>query len=198
MPKPGYLTPSGFKRMMSKGKGTEFGDTAEGYAEELIMEQLGVQLPTIYTNDMEWGDEHEWEAIDLYQTETLNTVNREYDFIRYELLDFVGGIPDGLVGTDGVIEVKCPANPRYHLHNLTTNDQFLNQYWYQIQGYLMITGRKWVDCVSFDPRWPDPFKLAVHRVDRDEPTIKAIHDRCISFRSFMTEYANKFRKGGIK
>jgi hypothetical protein len=195
MPKPGYISASQFKKVMVRGKkGESFGLVAESYAEEIIMEMIGVQLPSVFSKEMEWGEDHEWDAIDAYQQDQLVTVNRDFDFLVHPVIESVGGTPDGLVGSDGLIEVKCPYNPRWHFKNLVSNYQFdkdTGEYYEQIQGYMMITGRAWCDCVSFDPRWPKDFQLAIHRVNRDDQFIAELEARLIEFKAFILTIKNR-------
>jgi hypothetical protein len=128
---------------------------------------------------MDWGNEYELDAIEAYQTQTgqLVTLN---DVIQHPTLNYVAGTPDGLIGEDGIIEVKCPYNSVNHLMNLKSGAQ-LDDYKYQIQGYLWITGRKWCDFVSYDPRFKKDLQLAIYRVDRDQEMIDELAARVQEF-----------------
>jgi putative phage-type endonuclease len=182
MKKYGKITPSAFAKMMTKGRGKdeEFGKTAMEYAHSIALERMGVELPEITAKALEWGNDFEDKAIEAYETKTGLLVIPT-DTIQHPEFDYVSGTPDGLVGEDGLIEVKCPYNPVNHLYNIKTNQQAYEDYYYQIQGYMWITGRQWCDFVSYDPRFPDNLKLHIHRMQRDQEVIDVIQDRCQKF-----------------
>jgi len=188
MNKRGKLTPSCFADIMTAGraKADRFGKTAWTYAYKVACERLGVEFPEVWAKAMEWGVENELDAIEAYQTQTgqLVTLN---DVIQHPTLDYVAGTPDGLIGSEGIIEVKCPYNSINHLMNLKNGSQ-LDDYKYQIQGYLWITGRKWCDFVSYDPRFKKDLQLAIYRVDRDQEMIDELAARVQEFEeTVMTE-----------
>jgi hypothetical protein len=188
MNKQGKLTPSCFADIMIAGraKADRFGKTAWTYAYKVACERLGVEFPEVWAKAMEWGVENELDAIEAYQTQTgqLVTLN---DVIQHPTLDYVAGTPDGLIGEDGIIEVKCPYNSVNHLMNLKSGAQ-IEDYKYQIQGYLWITGRKWCDFVSYDPRFKKDLQLAIYRVDRDQLLIDELAARVQEFEeTVMTE-----------
>jgi len=181
----GRLTPSGFKKMMTSGRGKdkEFGDTAIKYAMSVAMERLGVQKPELWTKELEWGLDHEADAVTAYETKAGQMVEPCGHVVHPEF-EFVGGTPDGFVGSDGLIEIKCPYQPENHFGNLVSNMQ-LSDYEDQIQGYLWITGRKWCDFVSYDPRFPDEKKLHTFRVERNQDRIDEIQSRCIAIEKMI-------------
>jgi hypothetical protein len=188
MNKQGKLTPSCFADIMTAGraKADRFGKTAWTYAYKVACERLGVEFPEVWAKAMEWGVENELDAIEAYQTQTgqLVTLN---DVIQHPTLDYVAGTPDGLIGSEGIIEVKCPYNSVNHLMNLKNGSQ-LDDYKYQIQGYLWITGRKWCDFVSYDPRFKKDLQLAIYRVERDQEMIDELAARVQEFEeSVMAE-----------
>jgi len=102
------------------------------------------------------------------------------DVIHHPVLDFVSGTPDGLIGDDAIIEVKCPYNPVNHLANLREGAQIKDYYW-QIQGYLWLTGRAVCWFVSYDPRFPEATRLAVHKVERNQEDIDRLAERVVEF-----------------
>lgn len=181
MNKGGKLTPSCFADIMTAGraKSDKFGKTAWSYAYKVACERLGVEFPEVWAKAMEWGIEQELDAIEAYQAQTGQMVTLN-DVIHHPILDYVSGTPDGLIGTDGIIEVKCPYNSVNHLMNLKNGAQ-LEDYKYQIQGYLWITGRKWCDFVSYDPRFKKDLQLAIYRVERDQMLIDELSVRVQEF-----------------
>lgn len=185
MNKQGKITPSGFADMMTKGtKGEEFGKTAHTYAARIALERLGVELPDIKAAALDHGNDWEPYAIGVYEQKFDVLVIDKLEPIQHPDFDFVGGTPDGLVGEDGLIEVKCPFNPVNHLANLRSGEQIMDYRW-QIQGYLWITGRKWCDFVSYDYRFPEDLQLYVQRVERSEPMIDELQQRVVKFEAIV-------------
>lgn len=172
------LSPSQFHRVMTKGRGSKFGKTAESYAEEIVLQMMGVELDDYTNYAMQWGIDNEPFAIEAYERKTLTMVEQKKRITHSEH-KFITGEPDGLVGKHGIIEVKCP-NSANHFKNLETGEQ-IDNYKYQIQGYLWLTGRKWCDFISYDPRFPEKYQLAIHRVERDDEMIDELSARCLDF-----------------
>ena len=90
-----------------------------------------------------------------------------------------GASPDGLVGKDGLIEIKCP-NTATHLETLL-GQSVAGKYDTQIQWQLACTDRLWCDFVSFDPRLPEQMRLFVSRVKRDDDRIKELEEAVTAF-----------------
>ena len=181
MSKQGKITPSRFADVMTAGraKTEKFGQTAKTYAYEVALERMGVEKPQAYGVALEWGINYEFEAIELFQERTGLEVGLN-DVIHHPTLEFVSGTPDGLVGDDAIIEVKCPYNPVNHLANLREGAQIKDHYW-QIQGYLWLTGRAVCWFVSYDPRFPEATRLAVHKVERNQEDIDRLAERVVEF-----------------
>lgn len=181
MNKQGKITPSRFADVMTQGrsKDQKFGQTAKTYAYEVALERMGVEKPEAYGHALDWGVNYEFEAIELFQAVTGLAVGLN-DVIQHPTLDFVAGTPDGLIGDDAIIEIKCPYNPVNHLANLREGAQIKDYYW-QIQGYLWLTGRSVCWFVSYDPRFPEATRLAVHRVERNDEDIIRLAERVQEF-----------------
>lgn len=136
----------------------------------LVAERITGQPVEGYRNAaMERGIELEAEARDAYSFQAGVAVE-EVGFIVCDWLPNTGCSPDGLVGGDGLVEIKCPSAMGKHLDALLYNGHAIEYLW-QIRHQLMVTGRQWVDIVSYDPRWPDHLQLAVSRVYRDQAVI---------------------------
>lgn len=167
-------------------------------AEEYVFQKLAEDITGMPDNSLDtkatrWGEYYEPEARQAYETVTGNAVEL-YGFIEWSQM--FGGSPDGLVGDDGIIEIKCPFNSANHVKYLALETQKeLNalspEYYAQIQGNLLATGRKWCDFISYDPRCARPeFALKILRVDRDEEFIEQIRDaldRAERFKERVTE-----------
>lgn len=145
----------------------------------LAVERLTGQCVETYTNGaMQRGIELEAEARDAYSFAHGVAVD-ECGFVPCEALFIPCGCsPDGLIGDDGLLEIKCPASMAKHLDALRTGAH-AKEYRWQLQHQLMVTGRAWVDAVSYDPRFPEGLQLAVTRVERDEASIKDLVEAII-------------------
>lgn len=136
----------------------------------LAVERLtGQCVPTYSNGAMQRGVELEAEARDAYAFARLAVVD-EAGFIECDDLPNTGCSPDGLLADDGLLEIKCPASMQKHLDALRTGEH-AKEYRWQLQHQLMVTGRAWVDAVSYDPRFPEHLQLAITRVHRDEDAI---------------------------
>lgn len=182
----GHPTASNYKRVI-----TQTGKLSSGhitYANELATEKLMVELEENYqSHDMDRGSEFESVAIDLYQEWTLNTV----DSVGFCIDRKIGYSPDGFIGDDGLIEVKCPRAYN-HFNNLVQNTIPL-EYYPQVQGGLMVTGRKWCDFVTFNPYIQAHLKLFIFRVEPDIPYQKLLRSYLEKTILLRDELYNKFK-----
>ena len=173
----GKITASRVEDIMSNGRGGKPSAKSESYMVELIAEILSGQSKPFFTNDaMRWGTETEPQARAMYELETGNEV-KEVAFI--ELNEFVGMSPDGLVGDEGLLEIKCPATHTQIKRALS--DSYHSDYKAQIQMQLWVSGRKWCDFVSFDPRLDCKAGFLLERVERDEEYISEMEARIETF-----------------
>lgn len=141
----------------------------------LAVERLTGHPVETYQNDaMRRGTELEAEARDAYSFATGYAVE-ESGFVRHAALPSTGCSPDGLIEDDGLVELKCPASMVKHLDALRTGAHAAEYRW-QLQHQLLVTGRQWVDAVSYDPRFPEHLQLAVIRVGRDESAIAELSE----------------------
>jgi putative phage-type endonuclease len=191
----GKLTASRFEDMMTKGRGKDerFGVACLKYAYEKVAEIL-TNAPHIVTSQaMEWGSELESEACAKYEEETGYSVVPGSVVGFYPYGDYAGGSPDGLVGDDGIIEIKCPFNSANHVETLLTN-KVPDKYIFQVQGNLMVTGREWCDFVSYDPRVQEPsLRLVIIRVHRDEEVIQSIKDRITEVSALIQKLVSQLK-----
>ncbi len=177
----GKVTASRVADVLTKGRGDGLSKTAESYMMELIAEIITGQSKPFYENDaMRWGTETEPQARAMYELRNDVTV-KEVAFI--EMDEFTGVSPDGLVGDDGLVEIKCPTTIT-QLKRAMYSD-YSADYKAQIQMQLWVSGRKWCDFVSFDPRLDIPAGYLQCRVERDEPYIDAMKEKVDSFITLM-------------
>jgi putative phage-type endonuclease len=136
-------------------------DTSRGVTAALVAERItGVTEPSYMSDDMWRGVLHEPIARGYY-AEHHNPV-RECGFMVRQFDGFeIGLSPDGLVSDDGLIEIKCPR-AKEHVRTILA-DAVPSQYMAQLQTALLVSGRAWIDYVSFHAGLP----LYVKRVHRD-------------------------------
>ncbi len=145
----------------------------------LALERLTGQPEETFQNDaMRRGTELEPLARGAYEAATGELVE-QVAFLIHPALPFAGVSPDGLLGADGMLELKCPASQAKHLAALRSNAHAAEYRW-QVQGQLFVSGRAYCDVVSYDPRFPEGLQLAICRVERDEAAIKALEQACIT------------------
>jgi YqaJ-like viral recombinase domain len=146
----GKFTASRIYDITSRTKRGEATAAWEDYIMDLVAEvETGVPTEMPTTRAMQWGIDHEDEAIIVYE-ETVGCFVERVGFIDHPTLMDCGGSPDGLVRLDGGIEVKCPST-KQHLRTLLTGE-IKPEYIAQIQWNLACTRRDWFDFISFDPR----------------------------------------------
>ena len=140
----------------------------------------GVVAPSYVNGDMERGTALEPEARQAYEIDRLVVVD-EVGFIPHPDHDFIGVSPDGLVGHDGFIEVKCPAETSAHLHQAHIDaGYYASAYQHQITLlFACMPDRKWCDVVSYYPHPDETQPLAVWRVERDEDAIGKLVKACL-------------------
>lgn len=174
----GKVTASRIADLMAKTKSGPSASRAT-YMAQLICERLTGAPAETYVNDaMRHGTETEPEArcaYEFYRNETVEQVA----FVAHPKIDQAGCSPDGLVGSDGMVEIKCPQTPA-HLDTLL-GKSVPGKYALQIQFQMACTGRKWCDFVSYDPRLPEHLRMFVCRVERDEAKIKEIEKEIAGF-----------------
>ena len=176
----GCATASKFRAVVSKLKSGKPAQARIDYAIELVTERLtGQPTPHFTTAAMQWGIDQEPGARIEYEFKRGIEV-KETGFVRHELL-MTGASPDGLVGNDGLIEIKCPSSTT---HIETWLYGMPDDHIAQVQGQLWITGRAWCDFISFDPRMPKDLALYVQRVERDDAYIENLY---LEVRQFLAE-----------
>jgi hypothetical protein len=164
----GKLTASRIAKALAKTK-TGWGASRANLRAALVCERLtGQPQDTWVSAEMQWGIDKEADAraaYEFYRDCDVELVG----FIDHPRIAMSGASPDGLVGTDGLVEFKCP-NTATHIETLLSAS-IDGDYRKQCLWQLACTGRKWVDFVSFDPRMPAEMQLYVQRVERDEKAI---------------------------
>lgn len=136
----------------------------------LAAERIGGEMlrSSFVSNAMQWGVETEPRARGAYEMRNgllVDTVG----FVCHPSIEWAGCSPDGLVGTDGAIEIKCP-NSSTHIEYLLAN-RVPPEYEPQVMWTLACTEREWLDFISFDDRLISRLQMFTFRVFRDEQRI---------------------------
>lgn len=186
----GKVTASRITDVLAKVKTGE-AVTREDYKTELVVQRLTNQPSESFTNAaMEWGTEQEPMARIAYETHA-NVFVEQVSFVEHPTIEWYGCSPDGLVGEDGLLEIKCPAS-KNHIKYLL-NGKPPAKYVPQMQCQMAVTGRKWCDFVSYDPRLPEDLQLFVVRLERDEEYIKSMEVEVQKFLSEVNEMVTKLK-----
>ena len=117
------------------------------------------------------GTEQEPVARAAYEVHTGLFVSQT-GFVKHPTIEWFGASPDGLVGDDGLVEIKNP-NSATHL-SYRKAGQPPAKYRYQMMAQIACTGRKWCDFVSFDSRLPESKQLFVVRFEPEQKDMDAM------------------------
>lgn len=173
----GRATASRFGSILSTIKSGEAADR-RNYRADLVCERLTGRSDAGYTNAaMQWGTEQEPFARIAYIAKTGLMVD-EVGFLAHPSL-MAGASPDGLIGDEGGLEIKCP-NKATHLATLKAQ-KMPPEHMPQVQGCMWISGRKWWDFVSYHPEFPDALQLFIQRIHRDDAYIRDLEDKVTAF-----------------
>lgn len=159
----GKFTASNASSVATAGKGLE--TLVFEKAEELVTGQIKEGFKNA---DMIRGNELEPKARNLYELETENIVS-QVGFC--ELDEYVGCSPDGLVDEDGLVEIKSPTFRVFYEYLTTAKVD--SKYMWQMQMQLLVTNRKWVDYVVYNPMFKKQ-PIIIKRIERDEEKIEKI------------------------
>jgi putative phage-type endonuclease len=145
-----------------------------------------------FTNEaMRWGTETEPQARSAYEFYRDIDVT-QVAFVNHPSIADTGASPDGLVGDDGLVEIKCP-NTATHIETLV-GKAVPQKYVTQIQWQLACTGRQWCDFVSFDPRMPESMQFFCVRVHRVPEIIEELEKEVIAFLNEIRAKISTLRK----
>jgi putative phage-type endonuclease len=174
----GRATASRISDIVARTK-SGYGASRDNYMGELIAERLtGVPAERFTNAAMAWGTEKEAEARAAYQFE-IGALVELAGFVDHPTIPMSGASPDGYVGSDGLVELKCPQTGT---HIATLLGQVVpSKYVLQSMWQMACTGRKWCDFVSFDPRMPENMQLFVKRIQRDDDVISGLEKQVAEF-----------------
>lgn len=188
----GCLTASRAAAVLTRSKRT--GEPLQAYydlIDQLVAERItGDSIGTGTTIAMQWGIDHEDDARAAYEARTGEVVDLA-GFILHPSIPWLGASPDGLVGDDGLVEIKCP-NTVTHLKRIATG-VVPDEYKPQMLVQLLCTGRKWVDFVDYDPRLGAPWERHRFWTIRYTPTAQELEDAEAKCRAFLDEVEAKMQ-----
>lgn len=177
----GLVTASRLNDVMATLKTGGEAATRKNYRAQIIAERLTGTKADSFTNAaMQWGTDNEPIARALFEVSSGIDVE-QVGFVLHHEIKMTGASPDGLIGSDGLIEIKCP-NTATHIDYLLAGvapSDYHNQMLWQME----CTVRKWCDFVSYDPRMPEDLQLFKVRFMRDEVRIEALRNGVIKFLS---------------
>lgn len=180
----GIATASELDCLLVSGKHpTGFGVAAFTYMDQLIGERIteeAAELP-FQTKATIRGHEQEGVALELYEAREEVKVEK----VGIILNRGIGYSPDGLVGTDGLIEIKTKL-PKFQV-GVILSGEVPKEHVAQCQGGLWASDREWIDFISYWPGMP----LFVKRMNRDEAMIRKIAERVKLFYEILDERMNK-------
>lgn len=181
----GKVTASRIGDLMARNSGG-YAASRANYMAELLVERLtGEPREGFQSAAMAWGTETEPMARSAYAFHCDAQVS-EVGFVDHPTVTQSGASPDGLVGDQGMVEIKCP-NTATHIDTLL-GAKIARKYLLQMQWQMACAKRAWCDFVSFDPRLPEEMRLHVERVERDDALIGQIE---AEVQTFLEELARK-------
>ncbi|MGY8788894.1 MAG: lambda exonuclease family protein [Pseudomonadales bacterium] len=161
----GKITSSRVKDVMAKGRSGAVSATRKNYMTELLCQRLTGEREESYTSGaMQRGTDMEPLARAAYEV-MGGVMVVEAEFILHPEHPFTGSSPDGYVGDDGLVEIKCP-NTATHIACIQSGKHD-SKYEWQMQHQMFCADRQWCDFASFDDRLPEPLQLFISRVHRD-------------------------------
>jgi len=190
----GHVTAGRTEDVKAKIKSGEAA-TRKKYKRKLVLERLIGQpiLDGFISQPMQRGIELEPVARAAYEAKTGNLVD-QMAFAFHPTIKWFGASPDGLVGDDGLVEIKCP--------NTETHFEYLEdgvppaKYHDQMIAQCACTGRKWVDFISFDDRLPEHLQLFIVRFVPTQEQIDETEREVIKFLAEVDELYNKWKREG--
>ena len=174
----GKVTASRVADILAKTK-SGYSTSRDNYMAQVVCERLTNQKAESFTNAaMQHGTETEPLARAAYEA-LKDVLVDEVGFVPHPSIIMAGASPDGLVGDDGLLEIKAPQTAT-HIETLLSQT-VPGKYNTQMQFQMACTGRSWCDFVSFDNRLPVELQLFVKRVPRDNMYIRLMEEEIVKF-----------------
>ena len=190
----GRVTASRVADVIAKTK-TGASASRDNYATQLVLERLTNTQAEFYSNAaMQWGTETEPMARQAYELKRGVFVD-EVGFIDHPTIEMSGASPDGLVGKNGLVEIKCPES-KTHMEYLLSG-KAPAKYIPQMMWQMACTGREWCDFVSFDPRFPENLQILVVKVEYDPTYVKMLELEITQFLDDVSKKVEILRKFNV-
>jgi len=178
-------TASMFSAVIAKGRGGAPSKTRLTYMYKIAGQIISGQMTENFsTSAMERGHVMEEEARRMYEFDSGNDVN-EVGFIRN---GDVGCSPDGLVGDEGMIEIKSKAP--HILISALLDDEMPAEHEAQVQGQMLVADRKWCDFIAYYTGMP----MMVKRIYRDDEYSNKLSIELDKFNQELNELVNKIKE----
>lgn len=165
----------------------------EDYLMDLVVERVtGEPIETASSFAMNWGTDAEPYARAEYERVTGAMV-REVGFAKHKTHPWVGASSDGLVGTSGGVEFKCPYNSAVHLNTWACGMPEAHEA--QVYGQMWVLDLEWIDFCSYDPRMQGDathLKLYRQRIMRDQKYIDSLEKEVLAFLSEVEKKVQMF------
>jgi len=157
----GVCTASEFDELMTPKFKARDGKMVESYLCRKLAERWMGPLPSFNTLDMSFGQIKEEMAIPFYETVFDEPIQQAALITNDE--GTIGCSPDGLIASDGGIEIKCPRAETHCKYLLA--EELPDEYVLQVHGSLYVTGRAWWKFMSYHPKFP-PFVTTIYRDEK--------------------------------
>lgn len=155
------------------------------YRARMIAERIAKEISESYSSGaMKEGTELEPDARACYEYQTGTTVD-EVGFVDHPHIESAGASPDGMVGEDRNVEIKC-VFPATHIDYMLTRT-IPTKYMQQMQWQMACNGREFCDFVSYSPKLGIDLQLLIIPVERDDKMIKELETATIMLNKDVTE-----------
>lgn len=193
----GKVTASAVIKITKKTKaGKPTADRAK-YMRDLLGERLTGEPKDFFQNKyMKWGNDVEPQARATYEFKTGKQVE-DAPFFDHPYIEMAGASPDGLVGVDGLVEIKCPETSTMieYIEMFDESGEIKEDYFAQMQWQMACTGRAWCDYEVFDPRIKDPdLRAFITNVPRDPAFIADMEADVMKFQAELNDLEAKVRR----
>jgi putative phage-type endonuclease len=187
----GNLTGSRIYDACAKKKNGDYYSTRADLLNEKLIERLTGQWAEHFVSDaMLWGTMHEDEARAVYETRN-GVLVAECAYFPHPTIAHSGASPDGLVGEEGIIEIKCPTT-KTHLATILAG-AIPEEHFYQMAWEIESSGRKWADFVSYDPRLPGNLSYFCKRYEPEPAFLETLRAEVVKFLAELDELEARVR-----
>lgn len=180
----GSLGASSIADALAKTK-TGWGASRANIKARLVTERItGSPVETFTNAAMQRGTDLEPQARAFYSFHAGVSVS-EVGIVPHPTIKHSHCSPDGLIGDDGMVEIKCCGAAR-HIEMLTDSapeDRYIKQCIWQ----MACTGRRWVDLAYFNPDLPQAMQLVIHRINRIDAVIAEMEADVSAFLAEVAE-----------